>query len=64
MSLLPLVAALLVVVAGQLAAFLMQLDVLPGTLASVSSGVATYIALRVWASRPESRASRSSGEPE
>ena len=56
MSLLPLLAALLVVVAGQVAAFRMQLDFLPGTLASVASGLATYVPLRVWASkRRESR---------
>jgi hypothetical protein len=56
MSLLPLLVALLVVFAGQVAAFTAQLDFLPGTLASVASGLATYVPLRVWASkRRESR---------
>lgn len=51
MSLLPLLVALLVVFAGQVAAFTAQLDFLPGTLASVASGLATYVPLRVWASK-------------
>lgn len=53
MSLLPLLVALLVVLAGQVAAFLMGLDHLPGTLASVGAGVAAYVAVRVWASKRE-----------
>lgn len=55
MSLLPLFVALLVVVAGQVAALRMQLDLLSGTLASVGAAVAAYIASRVWASKREVR---------
>jgi len=53
MSLLPLLGALLIVVAGQVVAFLMGLDFLAGTLASVGAGVAAYVALHVWASKRE-----------
>lgn len=53
MSLLPLLAGLVVVIGGQVAAFLMGLDHLPGTLASVAAGVAAYVAVRLWASKRE-----------